>query len=378
MNHLNSILSNYINPTSIIKITPLTDGNINNTYLVEYSVQRLIRKAVLQQLNKNIFHSAEDVINNFLTLTDHISSKTSDKLYKDKSNSIIKIPELYTTNDHKPFVVDESGFYWRLYSYIESSEMIDVVLDPQHAFSLGRSLSEFHILTRDLPFSSFSVMDNLRNFHILPFFIRQYRKAYAENISKHICNNELYNRLLKLNSTVDLYAVNSSIIEQAKLSNKLSIAVIHGDPKVSNFLYNSTNNKVLAIVDFDTLMHAPLIYDLGDLLRSCTNPEGEEPENALSSHFDLSLFSSALRGYLSTSNPTLTKSDICLIPYSVKLIAFELGIRFLSDFLCGNKYFKCSSKYQNLHRAEVQFNFVNSLELQWSKIITEISTLTAK
>ena len=157
-------------------------------------------------------------------------------------------------------------------------------------------------------------------------------------------------------------------MKQAIVKKDILYQPIHGDPKLSNFLFDSFTHKPIALIDLDTIQAGIIHYDIGDCLRSCCNPGGEEASNLKDVFFDINLFEAFLQGYFLIYGSHLTAKQIYYLPYSIKVITFELGIRFLTDFLRGNVYFKVENTSQNLYRSEVQFQLLLSIEQQMSSL----------
>ena len=160
----------------------------------------------------------------------------------------------------------------------------------------------------------------------------------------------------------------------------LQMRIIHGDPKINNIMVDNTTGRAVSIIDLDTVMPGLVQYDIGDCLRSCCNTGGEDAPDISAVHFDIGLCRAVLSGYMEEAQRFLTESDLDYFFAAVRLIPFELGLRFYTDFLEGNAYFKVSSTSQNLDRAMAQFKLVQSIEEQeegireiiaeWSSIIT--------
>ena len=144
---------------------------------------------------------------------------------------------------------------------------------------------------------------------------------------------------------------------------------IHGDTKISNFLFSKSNYNVSALIDLDTCTSAPILFDLADCVRSCCNPKGEDTLDIEGVYFDLELYENCLLGYLSLPNTILSTSEIYYLPYSIRTVTFELGLRFISDYFRGNIYFETQDDSHNLRRSEVQFKFHQSIISNWKEII---------
>ena len=149
---------------------------------------------------------------------------------------------------------------------------------------------------------------------------------------------------------------------------QLTTTVIHGDPKAANFLFDLDKRRAVSLIDLDTVMEGLLLHDLGDCLRSCCNPLGEEVDDPRDAVFDPERFAALLEGYAASAGELLAKADRELLVEATRLICFELGLRFFSDHLAGNRYFKIKRPNQNLHRAMIQFYLLRSMDNNRSRL----------
>jgi Ser/Thr protein kinase RdoA (MazF antagonist) len=166
------------------------------------------------------------------------------------------------------------------------------------------------------------------------------------------------------------------VLENAQMQERLCLRPIHGDPKVNNVMIDTSTGKGISIIDLDTVKPGLVHYDIGDCLRSGCNALGEETEDWEAVTFDMDICQSLLNGYLSVASYFLTESDYIYIYDAIRLIAFELGLRFFTDYLAGNVYFKVKHPEHNLVRALVQFKLTESIEMQESAIREVISSFS--
>jgi len=168
------------------------------------------------------------------------------------------------------------------------------------------------------------------------------------------------------------------VLEQARAAGHLQLRPIHGDPKVNNVMMEETTGRAVALIDLDTVKPGLIHYDIGDCLRSCCNPLGEETRELEAVRFELSLCRQVLGGYLAAASDFLTGADYDHLYVAIRLISFELGLRFFSDHLAGNVYFRTDHARHNLQRALVQFQLTASIEAQESEILALIDTLRSE
>jgi Ser/Thr protein kinase RdoA (MazF antagonist) len=260
--------------------------------------------------------------------------------------------------------LDSEGSFWRALSFIEGSQSFDAIKDTHHAREVGYALGMFHNLLSDLPPDRLA--DTLEGFHITPRYLRHYDEVltrYSADISPEL------NYCSEFVSERNAWA---HVLENGRAQGRLRPRPIHGDPKVSNIMMDTASRQAIGIVDLDTVKPGLVHYDIGDCLRSGCNPMGEETGQWEKIRFDLDLCRAILQGYLSMAREFLTGNDFEYLYDSIRLIAFELGLRFFTDYLEGNVYFKVRWPEQNLARALVQFKLTESIESQETAIHTII------
>ncbi len=267
-----------------------------------------------------------------------------------------EVPSVLLTQDSRDFYLDSDGSFWRAISFIEGSQSFDTIKDTYFAREVGYALGIFHTLLSDLPPDRLS--DTLKGFHITPLYLRHYEQVLAKyNAGK----SPEVNYCLQFISSRTAWA---RVLEDARAQGRLSIRPIHGDPKVNNIMIGTATGQAISIVDLDTVKPGLIHYDIGDCLRSGCNTMGEETGQWEKVHFDPDLYKAILQGYLSVTKEFLTENDFSYIYDSIRLIAFELGLRFFTDYLKGNVYFKVRHPEHNLARAIVQFRLTESIESQ--------------
>lgn len=337
MRALLPIAKQFIN--AVTEITPLGNGLINDTYLVA----TLSSPFVLQRINRSIFPAPEQIMANLTTLNQHIVQKNG-------ASVKLQIPNILKTIDNDTLYHDQNGDYWRALSFIADTDSIEVINTIGDAEQVGFALGHFHRLVSDL--SPSLLHDTLPGFHITPEYLNRYHQVFrpagngycAEFIARfqHIADD----------------------LETAKQQDLLPLRIIHGDPKLNNFLFGKYSKKIVSLIDLDTVKPGLIHYDIGDCVRSCCN-----------SVFDLDIFSVLLKSYLTEAGAFFTEHDYHYLYPAIRLIPFELGIRFYTDYLAGNRYFKVTEPEQNLQRATAQFRLCESIIAQEPAIKALISQL---
>ncbi|HEY6011406.1 MAG TPA: aminoglycoside phosphotransferase family protein, partial [Nitrospirota bacterium] len=263
-------------------------------------------------------------------------------------------PALIRNRNGRTFHRDDSGAYWRMFHFIESGAVFDTVRNAGHAYEIGRGLGGFQALVSDL--SPERLHDTLPGFHRTPIYLDQFDDALRADPMKRA--SEVREEALFVSRRRQLAPLITSLME----SGQIPVRVAHNDPKVNNIMVAADTGKALCMLDLDTVKPGTVLFDFGDCVRSAANPAGEDAEDLANVRIDLALFEAITRGYLSEARSFLTLKEIGMLTPSVKVITFELGIRFLADYLRGDTYFKIKYPSHNLHRCRVQFRLLESIE----------------
>ena len=377
LNHLIAIaqkfISNFAPEAEIKNIKSFGNGNINSTFLVslqgiEQGIEQGIaakswaRSFVLQRINTNVFPEPQLVMQNMRIYSNHLR----DRLAKNPLERRWEVPQVLLTDKGQDYWLTENGEYWRSLSFIADSQSFDVIENVLQAREVGYALGAFHYLTSDLPPEKLA--DTLVGFHITPQYLSKYEEVLAK--SKIQSSPELNYCLQIISDRQGL----ANILEDAKRLGKLALRTMHGDPKVNNILFDRQTNLAMSMIDLDTDKSGLIHYDIGDCLRSGCNPLGEDVEQWQSVKFDTELCSAILAGYLEVGRSFLTEYDYAYIYDAIRVITFELGLRFFTDYLAGDQYFTIKYPEHNLQRSLVQFRLLESIEAQASVIQTIIQS----
>jgi Ser/Thr protein kinase RdoA (MazF antagonist) len=344
---------------TITDVQAFGSGNINDTFLVtlESSTER---QFVLQRINTQVFRQPELVMQNMQIFSEHVRNR----LQSTPLDRRWEVPHVLLTKDDRNYVRDADGSFWRAISLIENSESFDILEDAERAREVGYALGMFHTLISDLPPKKLA--DTLEGFHITPNYLQQYEAVVGKAIEPNTAEGSSDVRYCL--QFVNDRAAWSNILEVAKAEGRLPLRLMHGDPKINNVLFDTTTGKAVSVIDLDTVKPGLIHYDIGDCLRSGCNPVGEETQDWDSIRFDLDLCRGILQGYFSAAKAFLTEQDYAYIYDSIRLITFELGLRFFTDYLAGSVYFKVKYPEHNLNRAIVQFKLTESIESQEASI----------
>jgi Ser/Thr protein kinase RdoA (MazF antagonist) len=346
-----NIADRFINEGKITQIQVFGSGNINDTFLVSLSDSRE-DFFVLQRINTKVFQQPELVMQNMRLVCDTIQKQIQNR----QDDRRWEMPRVLLTKDDRDHLSAADGSFWRAISFIDNAIAFDTMQNETQAKEVGYGLAAFHHLICDIPPDKLA--DTLPGFHITPLYLQQFDLVFANSNPP---NTPEVNHCLQFIRDRASFA---TILEDAKAEGKLPLRLMHGDPKINNILFDTNTNKAVSVIDLDTVKPGLIHYDIGDCLRSGCNLVGEETEDWRKIYFDTSLCQNILQGYFSVAKAFLTPNDCAYIFDSIRLLAFELGLRFFTDYLAGNIYFKVKHPEHNLERALVQFQLTTSIESQ--------------
>jgi Ser/Thr protein kinase RdoA (MazF antagonist) len=328
---------------SVVDVKPFGRGLINDTYLVTTDNGH----AVLQRINRRAFPRPELVMQNLRALSDHIASRNGE--------SQLRLPQIVPARDGKDFVLDDDGGFWRTLSYIENTDTFDTVGTHRRAGEIGAALGRFHALSHGLDPQRLHA--TRPGFHQTPLYYARFGEALQRNPAP-TADGDLTWCVAFARARGGIVAT----LEDAKQRGELTLRVIHGDTKLDNFLFDAKTGNAVSLIDLDTVQPGLVHYDVGDCIRSAANPAGESPADVNQVRFDVDICRALLSSYLAQARAVLTAADIAHLYDAIRLIPFELGLRFLTDHLDGDVYFKTQWRGQNLHRALVQFRLTADIE----------------
>jgi Ser/Thr protein kinase RdoA (MazF antagonist) len=379
----------FVEPGRIRAVQPLGNGQINDTYLVQLQPDRGAAEHedpaafgagfgtafVLQRLNAEVFQDPAAVIANHAVVEQHVKRRLRAGVPA-LAGRRWDLPELLPPREGPGPAVVVAGDHWRALRFIDGAESVEVITGPEQAHQVGVGLGMFHLLISDLPVERLT--DTLKGFHVTPAYLARY-DALADRCTGPSLGEgeqaEWQRQQVWCEAFIEARRDLVPVLEQALAAGLLPLRPIHGDPKVNNLLLDPGSGEAIALIDLDTVKPGLVHYDIGDCLRSGCNPLGEETTAFEAVHFDSALFEAMLSGYLSVARSFLTKPDWDLLLVAPRLLAFELGLRFYTDHLEGNPYFRTRHPRHNLDRALVQFHLVASIEAQQERLAAIVESL---
>ncbi len=353
---LDFIIKKFFVNSQVLNINLIDSGLVNKTYLVEHLYNGINSKFILQRLG-HIFDSYEILIKNHKLITDHIMQKKNKNYFY---NQRWELPNLIRCKSNRLFTLSLDSEVWRAMTYIDKTFSITSLEDEKIAYEVGIGLSKFHFFCSDLDCSDFK--NSIKNFHNINYYLDQYITVLM-NFDFSKLDNEVNIRINNLINSLSIHVEFVHLLLTSLSEKSIEKNIIHGDPKLSNFLFDNQFKYVVSLIDLDTISSGHFLTDLADCIRSICNPAGEDPKIEEKVFFDMNSCKNFLKGYFSISFNNSYHS-FRFLPEFIYLIIFELTIRFLTDFLQSNRYFNIKYESHNLLRAEIQFRLLSSFIIQ--------------
>ncbi len=342
---LKEIVFQFVNKDDKTEVKPLGAGHINDSFKVETSDNAY----VLQRINHAIFKDVPQLQNNIQRVTNHVRKKLEEKNVSDLDRKVLSF---LPTHDGKLYYKDEDGNYWRLMYFIGDSKSYDTI-NPELAERAGLAFGDFQKMLADLPDGP--LFETIPNFHNMEFRLEEFKEAVQ---------NDKAGRLAKVSDLVkDIEARAEEMTKPERMHREglLPKRTNHCDTKVNNILFDA-NDQVLCVVDLDTVMPGYVLSDFGDFMRTGANTGEEDDTNLNNVSIDLDIFAGYTKGYLKNAASFLTQVEIDNLAFGAKLLTYMQTVRFLTDYLNGDTYYKTKNKEHNLERTLAQFKLLTSME----------------
>jgi Ser/Thr protein kinase RdoA (MazF antagonist) len=338
-------------PGRLLALQGIGGGLIHESYVATYEVSGQRRRYVHQRINTEVFRSPDALMDNIVRVTAHLRSKLAQGGCTDLDRRALS---LVLARNAKRYCRDEAGGYWRTYRYIEGTRTCQSVDSRQRAFEAARAFGGFVDALADLPGPRLA--ETIPHFHDTP---RRFQ-ALADAVQRDpVGRAEGAKAELEFawgrRSLGDLSAA-------LHASGGLTERVVHNDTKVSNVLFDSATGEALCVVDLDTVMPGLVLHDFGDLVRSSVAAGSDSSTGSGAPTVRLRVFEALVAGYLAGTEDRLSEQETALLARAGQVVALELGIRFLKDYLEGDRYFKVERPGQNLDRCRRQFALLLDLE----------------
>jgi len=327
-------------------VEPFGNGHINDTFLAKNSEGKA--KYILQRINHHIFTNVDMLSNNIHIVTSHIREKLTTSGETDVERKVLTF---LPAKDGKFYYFDGES-YWRLCLYISGSKTYNEI-NPELSYQAGKAFGRFQSMLSDIPEGTLG--ETIPNFHNMEFRLQQFKEAIEANVAGRLDEaREMVDALLERSET---YCIQERLYREGKLKKRIN----HCDTKVNNILFSETG-KVLCVIDLDTVMPGFVLSDIGDFIRTACNTGAEDDENLDRIQVNMDIFKAYLRGYMETAKDFLSPLEIQMLPYGGRLLTYMQTVRFLTDYLNGDTYYKIHSPKHNWQRSLAQFKFLRELE----------------
>ena len=350
---LPSIVRNFGIYGSFIESCPYGNGHINDTFVAKFSQSGSRVRYIFQRINHRIFKNPEALMDNILRVTNEAQARLCSAQVPDASRrSLSVIP----STDGNPFFKDAEGSYWRCYPFIEGARTYDIVQNPLQAYEAARAFGEFQRLVGGL--EGDRLHETIPNFHNT--------RSRLERL-KEVVKADPHDRLASALPEWDCILERERLVDvllDLHASGAIPERVTHNDTKLNNVMIDDTTETGICVIDLDTVMPGLALYDFGDMVRTATSPAAEDETDVSKVHMQMPMFEALVRGYYSSAVAFLNDVEKAHLAFSGKLITLEIGIRFLTDHLEGDVYFKTKRLNHNLDRCRTQLALVKSIEDQ--------------
>lgn len=352
------ILTSFPFEGEFISAKTIDEGLINTTFVFNFEKQ----KYIVQKINTDVFQSPDKLMQNIMSVTRHLTQAISKK----GENPHRQTLNFLHTNDANTFFKDENGDCWRSYVFLDDCYTVGNSCSKDEIYEAAKAFGKFQFLLNDFP--SKNLHETIKDFHNTPKrfdalyqAIKQDRAGRAQGVKKEI---EFF--IERKNDT-------SRVVNLIK-SGALPLRVTHNDTKINNVLFDKATKKASCVIDLDTIMPGSSLYDFGDGIRTSAATAQEDEPQTEKMGLDLEVYEAYTSGYLEGTNKELTETEIELLPFSVKLLTLEVAMRFLTDYLNGDIYFKTKYDDHNLVRTRAQIALIKDVESK----LSSMERITAK
>ncbi len=344
-----SAFSAFDTDVTVTGAAPYGNGHINDTFLVTARyADGSPKRYILQSINTNVFKKPHEVMHNIEKVTSFLRTRESDER---------RVMSLVKTRDGGAYHTDADGRCWRLYDFIEDSICLDLPESTEDFYQSAVAFGQFQNYLNEFPVSE--LFETIPNFHNTP---DRYRK-FLEAVEADKCGRaaSVSGEIEFVKERAEFY----SVLFDAEKEGKLPFRVTHNDTKINNVMLDAATRTALCVIDLDTIMPGFSVNDFGDSIRFGASTAAEDEKDLSKVWMDLDLFEAYAKGFLKGAGGLLTADEIMLLPEGAKMMTIECGMRFLTDYLEGDTYFKTKYPEHNLDRCHTQFKLVADMEQKW-------------
>lgn len=342
---IKSIFNEFDHQSNYVYHTEINSGHINDTFFIKTDGNK---DYILQRINHLIFRDVPGLVKNKVLISAHIRNKYPNLLEKDLSKKVLSFVK---TKNTEFYYHQENEDFWNVMVFIDDSITYEIVKDEEIAYEGGKLLGDFLNLTSD--FDSSKLIDVIPNFHDMSFRFSQYASSIQSALKNRLIKAKKYTKI------VTELKEEMHILQTLKEAGKIPVRVTHNDTKISNSLFDK-DLKGICMIDTDTVMSGIIHYDFGDAIRTICSTAAEDEKDLTKVEFNLEYYKAYKKGFLEKTKESLSETELKYLPLAAKTMIFIMAIRFLTDYLNNDIYYKTNYPEHNLNRAKNQFKLIDS------------------
>ena len=351
---INEAINSFEYEGKLLSWQPYGSGHINDTYLLVFEIGKMGRmKVILQRMNKEIFTNPEELMENVVGVTSYLRGKIIENGGDPDRETLNLIP----AKDGKQYFVDSQGEYWRSYIFITDATSYDQVEKPEDFYESAVAFGHFQRLLADYPAET--LHETIKGFHDTKARFQVFKEA----VEKDVCG-----RAADVQKEIDFVLAHedvANVFGDLQAKGEIPLRVTHNDTKLNNIMIDNITGKGICVIDLDTVMPGLAMNDFGDSIRFGASTAAEDEQDLSKVSCSMELFEIYVKGFLEGCGGRLTQREVELLPMGAKVMTFECGMRFLTDYLEGDHYFKIHREGHNLDRCRTQFKLVEDMEAKW-------------
>lgn len=333
------------------------NGHINDTYLTD------TEQYILQRINTTIFKNPKELMENI----EHVTAFLTEKIKANGGDPKRETLSVIKTDDGQNYYMADEDNVFRVYRYITDTVSIDEDKSPEVLYNTGAGFGKFQKMLSDFPADT--LFETIKNFHDTPLRIEALKEAVK---------NDLAGRAASVQKEIDFAlsrAHEMGAVVDGIADGSIPLRVTHNDTKINNILFDKNTLEAVCVIDLDTVMPGSALYDFGDALRYGASTAAEDETDLDKVTFSIEAFESFAKGFLEQTGDSLTEREVQLLAFSAKLMTYECGIRFLTDYLNGDTYFKIHRENHNLDRARNHIKLIEDIESKMDQLNDIINNL---
>lgn len=348
---IDEAIEHFCFPGKLLEKSPYGNGHINDTFLLVFEEDNgRQRRYILQRMNHDIFKDTKGLMENIVGVTSYLR----EQIKKSGGDPDRETLNFLPTRDGKDYYTDSTQNFWRVCAFIEDTVCLESATSPDEFYQSAVAFGRFQRLLSGYPAQT--LHETIVNFHNTAVRFETLKRAVREDVCGRAKDVQE-----EIKFAMEREKDASLLVDMQK-RGELPLRVTHNDTKLNNVLMDSRSRKAICVIDLDTVMPGLAINDFGDSIRFGASTAKEDEQDLSKVRFDIDLFESYTKGFLESCGSSLTENEIAMMPAAAKMMTFECGIRFLTDYLEGDHYFKISREKHNLERCRTQFKLVTEME----------------